>query len=303
MPDELYDELFEDPLKVKNGLTLTPFHILTLTLASLSLILTNLPTPFTSLSRPLTRLSILLVLLLLAHHFLLSLLASYNARLAKAHKEEKARYDPLVVSKVDKKKNDWEHGAAHPSHFLTTRDGKPRLFPFPLGLAGGKGGGKELWWEAGNSAHIGHYNQRETPAARGQLRLEMEAKEKARQKAAKKRIKAYGDTRKKWTTRLAHLKIIMAIIVVGLFSKTAGVGCLCAWIYYIFATQLAAMLFIKPDDEEKPAKERKKVPTTPGMAMTYIYEPSGDGVTPAGAIPTKAPSHRLTTTFDSRYAS
>jgi hypothetical protein len=45
--------------------------------------------------------------------------------------------------------------SAHPSQFLTTRDGKPRLFPFPLGKAGGSRALKgELWWEAGNSAHV-----------------------------------------------------------------------------------------------------------------------------------------------------
>jgi len=42
---------------------------------------------------------------------------------------------------------------------------------------------------------------------------------------------------------------------------------------------------------------------TPGMAMTYIYEPNGDGVVETGQMPTKAPSHRLTTSLDSRYAS
>lgn len=45
-----------------------------------------------------------------------------------------------------------ENTSAHPSAFLTTRDGKPRLFPFPLGKAGAET--KELWWEAGNSSHV-----------------------------------------------------------------------------------------------------------------------------------------------------
>ena len=48
--------------------------------------------------------------------------------------------------------NNWDHESSHPSVFLTTRDAKPRLFPFPLGKAGGLKG--ELWWEAGNSAHV-----------------------------------------------------------------------------------------------------------------------------------------------------
>lgn len=38
--------------------------------------------------------------------------------------------------------------------------------------------------------------------------------------------------------------------------------------------------------------------------MTYLYEPTpGGGVKEAGSIPVKAPSHRLMTTTDSRYAS
>ena len=48
-----------------------------------------------------------------------------------------------------------DNASSHPSAFLTTKDGKPRLFPFPLGKAGGSQGLKgELWWEAGNSAHV-----------------------------------------------------------------------------------------------------------------------------------------------------
>lgn len=145
-------DLFMDPLKPSNGLTLTPFHILALALCAVSLILTNLLGP-NPLSGPLTRLSILLVLLLLSHHFILYMLSYHSASLAKAHEEEKARMDPLVKSKIEQKKSDWEYPDAHPSKFLTTREGKPRLFPFPLGLAG-RGASKELWWEAGNSSHM-----------------------------------------------------------------------------------------------------------------------------------------------------
>ncbi len=47
-----------------------------------------------------------------------------------------------------------ENVSSHPSQFMTTRDGKPRLFPFPLGKAGGSSLKGELWWEAGNSAHV-----------------------------------------------------------------------------------------------------------------------------------------------------
>jgi hypothetical protein len=50
--------------------------------------------------------------------------------------------------------NEQDHESAHPSHFLTTRDAKPRLFPFPLGKAGGQATKGELWWEAGNAAHV-----------------------------------------------------------------------------------------------------------------------------------------------------
>ncbi|AFR94785.2 hypothetical protein C343_02870 [Cryptococcus neoformans C23] len=294
-------DLLRDPLKPSNGLTLTPVHILALALCSVSLIFTNLLSP-NPLSGPLTRLSILLILLLLSHHFILYLLSHHSASLANAHEEEKARIDPLVKSKLEQKKSDWEYPDAHPSHFLTTKEGKPRLFPFPLGLAGG-GESKELWWEAGNSSHIGHYNQRETPAAREQLKAEMEAKESARQKRAKKAIKEFETARKKWTTRLTNLKVLMSIISVGLVSKKVAVGCLMAWIYYIVVGYLTGLLAVPKDDEEKPAKERKKIPTTPGMAITYLYEPDGNSVKPTGNIPTRAPSHRLTTTYDSRYAS
>lgn len=231
-----------DPLKPSNGHTLTPFHILTLALCSVSLILTHILGPNT-VAGPLTRLSILLVLLLLSHHFILYLLSYHSASLAKAHEAGKAKIDSVVEqSKMEHKKSDrdWEYPDAHPSHFLTTKDGKPRLFPFPLGLAGGGGGaGKELWWEAGNSSHMqvlqfgffrsadtkyvrmyvffsGHYNQRETPAARERLKAEMEAKESARQKKAKKTIEAFEAARQKWTTRLTHLKVLMSIISLGL---------------------------------------------------------------------------------------
>lgn len=243
-------DLLNDPLKPSNGHTLTLFHILTLALCAVSLILTNILGPNT-VAGPLTRLSILLILLLLSHHFILYLLSYHSASLANAHKEEKAKIDSLVKKgKMEHKKSDrdcdWEYAdARHPSHFLTTKEGKPRLFPFPLGLAGGSGS-KELWWEAGNSSHMqvlkkfalfqrmrradntvfsGHYNhQRETSAARDQLKAEMEAKESARQKKAKKTIKAFEAARQKWTTRLTHLKVLMSIISIGLGSKSYNVS-------------------------------------------------------------------------------
>lgn len=85
-------DLLRDPLKPSNGLTLTPVHILALALCSVSLIFTNLLSP-NPLSGPLTRLSILLILLLLSHHFILYLLSHHSASLANAHEEEKARID------------------------------------------------------------------------------------------------------------------------------------------------------------------------------------------------------------------
>ncbi|ODN75244.1 hypothetical protein L202_06436 [Cryptococcus amylolentus CBS 6039] len=300
-------DLFEDPLKPENNhdMSLTPFHIFTLALSSLSLMLNNLPSssPFAPLSGPCTRLTVLLVLLLLAYHALLWMIQQHEADVKRAHaKEERMQHDPSKKGEFKKKKNDWEHQYGHPSHYLTTRDGKPRLFPFPLGLAGASSALKELWWEAGNTPHVGHYNQRETPAAREQMRKEMEVKEAQRQKEAKKRLKAMEGERTKWQKRLTHLKVIMAIVCVGLVSKTLAIGCLAAWIYYVVAAQLAAMLAVKKEDEEKPAKEKQKIPTGPGMALTYLYEPDGDWVKPAGNIPTKAPTNRLMTSFESRYA-
>ncbi|WVO15653.1 hypothetical protein L204_103313 [Cryptococcus depauperatus] len=293
--------LFEDPLKSRNNLTLTPFHIFVFFLCALSILLTNVPSPaLRPFAGPLTRLSILLILFVVCHHVIQHWLDSHKESLKKAHVEETTKYDPLIKSKIKKKADDWEHQSAHPSHFLTTRDGKPRLFPFPLGPAGG--GGKELWWEAGNAAHVGHYNQTETPAAKGQLRKEMEAKEDARQKKAKKAMKAYKKTREKWTTRLTHLKILLTITGVSLVSRALAVGCLLAWIYYVMVGQLNAMLEVKKEDEEKPAKERKAIPIGPGMAMTYLYEPDGGNLKPTGNIPTKAPSNRLMTSLNSRYA-
>jgi len=98
-----------------------------------------------------------------------------------------------------------------------------------------------------------------------------------------------------------------------------GTICLVAFVYYVFATQLFKLFNPEePEEEFKPIK-RKGVSLvcvslvliysgtdwqTPGMGMTYIYEPVGKGVVqPTGQMPTKAPTHRLTTSLDSRYAS
>ncbi len=58
------------------------------------------------------------------------------------------------AAELEKKADAWDNISAHPSQFLTTKDGKPRLFPFPLGKAGGQGLKGELWWEAGNTPHV-----------------------------------------------------------------------------------------------------------------------------------------------------
>lgn len=62
----------------------------------------------------------------------------------------------------------------------------------------------------------GHFNQRETPEAREALREEMEDKEKDRAKKAKKEMKEYEDSRKKWAKRLANLKLLSGIVIIGL---------------------------------------------------------------------------------------
>lgn len=78
---------------------------------------------------------------------------------------------------------------------------------------------------ADNTVFSGHYNnQRETSAARDQLKAEMEARESARQKKAKKTIKAFEAARQKWTTRLTHLKVLMSIISIGLGSRSYNVS-------------------------------------------------------------------------------
>lgn len=90
-----------------------------------------------------------------------------------------------------------------------------------------------------------------------------------------------------------------------------------AFLYYIFATQLFKLFNPEEPEEEfrplrpkgfslvchVPSKKEVANGKTPGMAMTYIYEPNGNGVVETGQMPTKAGSHRLTTSLDSRYAS
>ena len=102
--------------------------------------------------------------------------------------------------------------------------------------------------------------------------------------------------------------------------------------YYVLATELSSMLKAKDEDEDEEddqAVKRKDTPRVssssagpvlppklpaglmlthvrcqgPGMAMTYIYEPTrAGGVKEAGSIPVKAPSNRLLTSTDGRFA-
>ncbi|KAI9635424.1 uncharacterized protein MKK02DRAFT_44113 [Dioszegia hungarica] len=256
------------PLPTESSM-LTPFHLIVLAFASLSLLVSqlNLPPDLEELASIWRRVTSLLVVVLLMYH---------------------------VV----------ENESSHPSAFLTTKDAKPRLWAFPLGKAGGEGT-KEMWWEAGNAAHVGHFKQSETPEAREELRLKMEAKEEARAKAAKKALEEFEENRKKWYNRLAKVKVIGAIVAIGLVHKTLAAICLAGLIYWLIATRLADMM--KPPDEPEPeisAARRRKVPTGPGMAMTYLFEPTANGgVVEAGTIPVQAPSHRLMTSMDNRYAS
>ncbi|CAD6565509.1 MAG: hypothetical protein TREMPRED_001416, partial [Tremellales sp. Tagirdzhanova-0007] len=59
--------------------------------------------------------------------------------------------------------------------------------------------------------------------------------------------------------------------------------------YYVLATELSSMLKAKDEDEDEEddqAVKRKDTPRGPGMAMTYIYEPTrAGGVKEAGSIP------------------
>ena len=86
--------------------------------------------------------------------------------------------------------------------------------------------------------------------------------------------------------------------------RKAAVICLAALVYYVLATELHDMLKPPDKDEKEPKINRRKIPITPGMGMTYLYEPTKlGGVKELQSIPVKAPSHRLMTSTDSRFAS
>ena len=99
---------------------------------------------------------------------------------------------------------------------------------------------------------------------------------------------------------MGFVSISTATLIV---HRKAAVIALAGLIYYVFATELANMLKPEENEEKEPPVRRKKVPTTPGMAMTYLYEPTKKGIKEYHSIPVSAPSHRLMTSEDSRFAS
>ncbi|RSH94387.1 hypothetical protein EHS25_004190 [Saitozyma podzolica] len=136
---------------------LTPFHLLVLFLGCLSLIVSqwDLPPPLCQAVGVWRRGMVLVVGGMVMHHIVINALRKYQDDAEAAQQRKKEAIDLKAKGSVPKQPNAWENASAHPSAFLTTRDGKPRLFPFPLGKAGAET--KELWWEAGNSAHVGHF--------------------------------------------------------------------------------------------------------------------------------------------------
>ena len=97
------------------------------------------------------RAMVLLVVSLVVYSIVTSQLAMHKDRTEELAVELKVK-DLDKAKKLEKEKDAWENASSHPSAFLTTRDGKPRLFPFPLGKTNGLKG--ELWWEAGNTPHV-----------------------------------------------------------------------------------------------------------------------------------------------------
>ena len=91
---------------------------------------------------------------LIIHAIVSNQVTMHRARVSRLAEEHRVR-ELDKASQLEKKKDAWDNVSSHPSQFLTTRDGKPRLFPFPLGKAGGsKALQGELWWEAGNTPHV-----------------------------------------------------------------------------------------------------------------------------------------------------
>ncbi|ORY34699.1 hypothetical protein BCR39DRAFT_121771 [Naematelia encephala] len=295
-----------DPAAPINGMSFTPLHLLILFLGAIAMLMSqmDLPLELAIYAGMFRRATALLVGLLVLYSFVTMALASNQRTIDEQTKkfEMDSRIEVLKKKELEWEQTDpWSIPGGHPSAFLTTPEGKPRLFPFPLGKAGGMKG--ELWWEAGNAAHVGHFNQTETPEHREALKHEMQEKEDKRLEKAKKIAEEYDKQRKKWNKRLTNLEMVSGIIIISLFHKKIAAVCLAALIYYVVATEMANMLKF-PEDKKEKAKKRKRIPMGPGMGVTYLYEPNGDGsVVQQGIIPVKEPTNRLITSTDSRYAS
>ncbi len=91
----------------------------------------------------------------------------------------------------------------------------------------------------------------------------------------------------RWNKRLGHIKILSGIIVLGLGSsylrepgsiadpyiavhRKAAVVCLAVLLYYVFATELIAMLKPKEDDEDEiSGLKRKKKPQVSRTSLSF----------------------------------
>ncbi|KAL7422910.1 hypothetical protein Q5752_002207 [Cryptotrichosporon argae] len=301
-----YPESLTGVLALPDGASLTPWHLAALGGAMLSLLVAPewLPPDARPWLGAVRRGMVLLVLAVLVYSVAAVQLAR---RLAPApiawDKKQAARLDRLLKEiEVAPLPSEWDDATGHPSRFLTTPHGRPRLFPFPLGKA--KGATKELWWEAGNAAHVGHFNRADSADERRKVEDAMLAREAARVKAAKKAKEAYEAQREKWAARLAHIKAVCGIVVLGLFYRPAAAVALAALIYYTLATRLHALLEPKPKELKEPPARRPKVKVEPGMAMAYLYEPTAGGdVDALAAVPVRAGMSRLISSTDRRYAS
>ncbi|RXK37920.1 hypothetical protein M231_04809 [Tremella mesenterica] len=302
------EDIIVDPYKTRNSLSLTPPQIGILFLGCLSLLTAQMdvPPPLQDALGSFRRMMVILVAALVLYHFFDQMMTAWKSKLEELPSADRKALEKMKEKgmKDTGKPDPWENESSHPSAFLTTREAKPRLFPFPLGKAGTdeklKG---ELWWEAGNSAHVGHYNQAELPENKAKMKKEAKKAEELRLKKHQKEIKEYTSNKKKWAKRLVHVKLVVGIIAIGLFHRGAAVLCLAALIWFVLATELGGMFDPKIDEDVEPSFKKPQIPTTPGLGLTYIYEPSKGGVAPTGAFPLRAPTNRLLTSLDNRYAS
>ncbi|ODO05181.1 hypothetical protein L198_01870 [Cryptococcus wingfieldii CBS 7118] len=107
---------------------------------------------------------------------------------AEAKKEEKKKEEPKP-----EEPSPWDDLRAHPSAFLTTRLNKMMPWPFPMGKA--SSGGKELWWEKGMPAHVGHFNRPEQPAPKKDA--DEDAKKKKKEEEEKQKAKEQEELKQK----------------------------------------------------------------------------------------------------------